>query len=213
MLAPKIIDLKKKLMDMAGYIQKMVEICINSMKELDVENLKDVKYFEDKVNQLELEIDDRCATLIALFQPEAKDLRYILMIIKMNNDFERLGDLANKIGDSLLCLKDDKLLFDMKELYTMATKSYSMLKDSIMAFTDEDVETSAQIGARDDEVDELYEQLYVHIKQVLRDTNTKVEPSLHILRIASKFERIADLSTNIGESTIYLVKGANIKHR
>ncbi len=213
MLTPKIIDLKKSLMDMAGYIQKMIEICITSMKDMNVENLEDVAYYENKVNELELEIDDRCAALIALYQPEAKDLRYILMIIKMNNDFERLGDLAYKIADSLLALKDDTLILKMDELSQMAKKSYSMLRDSIIAFTDEDTETSKTIGARDDEVDKLYEELYTHIKKILRDTDNNVEPSLHILRIASKFERIADLSTNISESTIYLVDGDVIKHK
>ncbi len=213
MLTPKIIDLKKSLMDMAGYIQKMIEICITSMKDMNVENLEDVAYYENKVNELELEIDDRCAALIALYQPEAKDLRYILMIIKMNNDFERLGDLAYKIADSLLALKDDTLILKMDELSQMAKKSYSMLRDSIIAFTDEDTETSKTIGARDDEVDSLYEDLYTHIKRILRDTDNNVEPSLHILRIASKFERIADLSTNISESTIYLVDGDVIKHK
>ena len=213
MLTPKIIDLKKSLMDMAGYIQKMIEICITSMKDMNVENLEDVAYYENKVNELELEIDDRCAALIALYQPEAKDLRYILMIIKMNNDFERLGDLAYKIADSLLALKDDTLILKMDELFQMAKKSSSMLRDSIIAFTDEDTETSKTIGARDDEVDKLYEDLYTHIKRILRDTDNNVEPSLHILRIASKFERIADLSTNISESTIYLVDGDVIKHK
>jgi phosphate transport system protein len=212
MLTPKIIDLKKSLMDMAGYIQKMIEICISSMKDMNIDSLEDVSYYENKVNDLELEIDDRCTALIALYQPEAKDLRYILMIIKMNNDFERLGDLAFKIADSLKALKDDNLIFKMEELYEMAQKSYSMLKDSIMAFTDEDTETSKAIGARDNEVDALYEDLYTHIKAILRDTDNNVEPSLHILRIASKFERIADLATNIGESTIYLVDGDVIKH-
>jgi phosphate transport system protein len=87
-----------------------------------------------------------------------------------------------------------------------------MLKDSIMAFTDEDVETSKTIGNRDNEVDKLYEELYTRIKNILKDTSNNIEPSLHILRIASKFERIADLATNISESTIYLVEGTVIKH-
>lgn len=212
MLTPKIIDLKKSLMDMAGYIQKMIELCITSMEDMNTLILDDVAYYENKVNRLELEIDDRCAALIALYQPEAKDLRYVLMIIKMNNDFERLGDLAYKIADSLKAMKDDSLIFSMKELYEMAKKSYAMLQDSIMAFTDEDVATSKTIGGRDNEVDKLYEDLYTHIKDILKDTTNNIEPSLHILRIASKFERIADLATNIGESTIYLVEGTVIKH-
>ena len=212
MLTPKIIDLKKSLMDMAGYIQKMIELCISSMEDMNIDILEDVAYYEDKVNRLELEIDDRCAALIALYQPEAKDLRYVLMIIKMNNDFERLGDLAYKISHSLQAMKDDSLIFSMVELYEMAKKSYSMLQDSIMAFTDEDVATSRTIGNRDNEVDKLYEELYVRIKNILKDTTNNIEPSLHILRIASKFERIADLATNISESTIYLVEGTVIKH-
>lgn len=212
MLTPKIINLKKSLMDMAGYIQKMIELCIIAMDDMNIELLEDVAYYEDKVNRLELEIDDRCAALIALYQPEAKDLRYILMIIKMNNDFERLGDLAFKISHSLKAMKDDSLIFSMRELYEMAKKSYSMLQDSIMAFIDEDVVSSRTIGNRDNEVDKLYEELYAHIKNILKDTANNIEPSLHILRIASKFERIADLATNISESTIYLVEGTVIKH-
>lgn len=212
MLTNKIIDLKKSLMNMAGYTQKMIELCINSMEDMNIDLLEDVTYYEDKVNRLELEIDDRCTALIALYQPEAKDLRYILMIIKMNNDFERLGDLAFKISHSLKAMKDDSLIFSMTELYDMAKKSYSMLKDSIMAFTDEDLDLSKTIGSRDNEVDELYVKLYVHIKNILKDTTNNIEPSLHILRIASKFERIADLATNISESTIYLVEGTVIKH-
>ncbi len=212
MLTAKIIDLKKSLMDMAGYIQKMIELCISSMNDMEIEILEDVAYYEEKVNRLELRIDDRCAALIALYQPEAKDLRYILMIIKLNNDFERLGDLAYKISLSLKAMKDDSLIFSMVELYEMAKKSFSMLQDSIIAFIDEDIAKSLTIGCRDNEVDKLYEQLYLRIKNILKDTTNKIEPSLHILRIAAKFERIADLATNISESTIYLVEGTVIKH-
>lgn len=213
MLASKIVDLKKNLMTMAGYIQKMIEICLSSLEDQNLVNLEEVAYYESRVNKLELEIDDRCSALIALYQPEAKDLRYILMIIKLNNDLERLGDLADKIAESLLALKDDNLLLSMVELQEMAKKSYSMLQDSIIAFTDEDVETSQKISERDNEVDRLYDLLYERIKSILKDTSNNIEPSLHILRIASKFERIADLATNISENTIYLVEGKVVKHQ
>lgn len=211
MLAPKIVEIKRSLMDMAGYCIKMLEIDRECMKDMNIKNLYLVHEYEDKINNCQLDIDDRSGAMIALYQPEAKDLRYILSIIRMNSDLERLGDLAYSISESLAYLENNQMIYGITELYDMSMKAISMLKMSIVAFTDEDVEKSKEVLLLDDEVDSLYEELYKRVKKII--SNTNVEPSLHILRIAQKYERVADLATNIAEGTIYLVEGKLVQHR
>jgi phosphate transport system protein len=206
-------ELKKLLMAEASLVEKMVSMAIGGLFDMDTAFLQEVLTFEQRVNQIEVELDGKCVSLIALFQPEAKDLREILMIYKINNDLERLGDQAVNIAESAAQLVGNPVIKSIPELLDMKNATIKMLKDSLDAFAKEDVEAARSVCNDDNIVDDLNRQIYKHLVRLIRDNPKQVDLYLHILRIAKNLERIGDLSTNIAENTIYLTAGKVIKHR
>ena len=212
MIDTKIIELKKLLMAEATLVEKMVSMSIEGLYNSWVGMLLEVLIFEKRVNQIDVELENKCTALIALQQPEAKYLREILMIYKINNDLERLGDQAVNIAESAAHLADQPAIRDLPELITMKDASLKMLKDSLDAFTKEDVKASKKVCSDDNTVDDLNRQIYKHLVKLMKANPNQIENYLHLLRIAKNLERIGDLSTNIAENTIYLAVGSVIKH-
>ena len=212
MLAAKILELKKLLMAEASLVEKMVAMAFQGLYTDQSTTFEGVMVYEKRVNQLEVEIENYCTTLIALYQPEAKDLRIILMIYKINNDLERLGDQAVNIAESAMNLALNPILSQLPELVEMKDKTLSMLKSSIDSFTKEDTVMARQVCNDDNIVDDYNRFITEHLISLMKDNSSMVEHYLHLLRISKNLERIADLSTNIAESTVYLAQGTVIKH-
>lgn len=212
MLLPKILELKKKFMEMAALVEKMAGLSFEGIVSGSNNRYNDVMHYEQKVNQLEMEIEDNCIMLMALFHPEAKDLRLILMIYKMINDLERLGDQAVNIAESAAELISSPLIDRLPEIINMKQMALKMLTESIDAFTNEDTETARLVCRQDEIVDSYNRRLTNQLIVQIKENPLQVESYLHMLRISKNLERIADLSTNIAENTIYLVQGRVIKH-
>lgn len=212
MLAAKLIDLKKLLLAEASLVEKMVSMSFQGLYKEYRDSFEDVQIFEKRVNQLEIEIEEKCTALIALHQPEAKDLRIILMIYKINNDLERLGDQAVNISESVANLSLNPVVHQLPELSDMKDKTLAMLKNSLDAFTQEDTKLSRQVCNDDNVVDDYNRNITKHLILLMKENPQFVEEYLHLLRIAKNLERIADLSTNIAENTIYIAQGRVIKH-
>jgi phosphate transport system protein len=212
MLSPKILDLKRKFMEMAALVEKMAKLSFEGVHSGSRNNYNDVMHYEQQVNQLEMEIEDNCIMLMALFHPEAKDLRIILMIYKLNNDLERLGDQAVNIAESAAELSGSDLIDSLPELVNMQQMTLKMLSESITAFTNEDVEIARLVCRQDEIVDSYNRRLTNQLILLMKENPLYIDKYLHLLRISKNLERIADLSTNIGENTVYLVQGRVIKH-
>lgn len=205
-------ELKQLLMAEATLVEKMISMSIGGLYNSGNAFLQDVLIFETRVNQIELELENKCTTIIALHQPEAKDLREILMIYKINNDLERLGDQAVNIAESAAHLAGNPVILDLPELILMKDATLKMLKDSLDAFTKRDVEACRRVCGADDTVDEFNRDIYRHLVRLMKANPQQIDMYLHLLRISKNLERIADLSTNIAENTIYLTDGQVIKH-
>ncbi len=212
MLQTKILELKQLLMASASLVEKMVTLAIDGLYQGTNHLLRDVLSFEDRVNQIEMELDNKCTAAIALYQPEAKDLRLILMIYRINSDLERLGDQAVNIAESVEHLAGDPVVAALPELVQMKDAALAMLKDSLDAFATENVEQSRAVCNADSRVDELNKAIYHHLVELLKSNSALTERYLHLLRVAKNLERIGDLSTNIAENTVYLAVGKVIKH-
>ncbi|HQO47470.1 MAG TPA: PhoU domain-containing protein, partial [Candidatus Cloacimonas sp.] len=145
MLIERISELKKLLLAEAGLVEKMIMLAMDGLANFGTAFQEEVNTFETRVNQIEIELDEKCFTLIALNQPEAKDLRQILMIYRMNNDLERLGDQAVNIAESAAQLTGNPVLKLIPELFSMKEAALKMLKDALYAFTREDYELSRQV--------------------------------------------------------------------
>ena len=153
MINDKIVELTAMLMAEANLVEKMVTLSMNGLFNSNTSYEAEVLTYEKRVNQIEVEIDSMCIALIALHQPEARDLRQILMIYRINNDLERLGDQAVNIAESAAHLIGESILFELPELHEMSKAALKMLKMSIEAFSQEDVEISRQVCSDDEIVD------------------------------------------------------------
>ena len=213
MLPEKIEELKKEIINDATLVEEMIENTIKGLMEKNAVLLnKVIKKNEKKINELEIKIDELCINIIACFQPEAKDLRTILMILKMNNDLERIGDLAVNIAQSSLFLIERPEVKKLIDIPRMAEESVNMLHDSISAFINEDTKLAIDVVKRDDLVDGLRDQILRELITYMAQDTMIIERAIHLIKISQNIERIADLSTNICEDVMYIVKGKVIKH-
>lgn len=212
MLNHKLNELKQMLMAEASLVEKMLSISMNAIMGGYECNLMEVNHFEKRVNQLEMEVESFCTQLIALFQPEAKDLRAILMSYKINNDLERLGDQAVNITESANAICGNPIVKELPELDTMRKATLRMLTESISAFTDQNVELARTVCENDTIVDNLNRGIITKLIAMMKDNPQQIEVYLHLMRIARNLERVADLSTNVAENTVFLALGKVIKH-
>ena len=212
MLIHKLNELKQMLMAEASLVEKMLSISMNAIMGGYECNLTEVGHFEKRVNQLEMEIESFCTQLIALFQPEAKDLRAILMSYKINNDLERLGDQAVNITESANTIFGNPIVKELPELDTMRKATLRMLTESISAFTDQNVELARKVCENDTIVDNLNRGIITKLIAMMKDNPQQIDVYLHLMRIARNLERVADLSTNVAENTVFLALGKVIKH-
>jgi len=213
MLVKRLDELRQQLMESATLVESMVEKSIKGLGEREKRILAEVLgQDEPRENQLELQIEELCIELIALYQPAAKDLRRLVTTLKMNNDLERMGDEAVNISESSMFLIEQPPVKPLIDIPRMAEESVSMVKDSLRAFIEENVALAKQVCERDDVVDNLGNQILRELITYMAADSKTIERSLHLLRIARSLERIADLSTNICEDVIYMVKGRTIKH-
>ncbi len=214
MLEKRISILKEKLLKMANIAEEMVNDSMKALVEKKVELAQKVKFEEEPiVNNLEIEIDEYAIETLALFQPKAKNLRTVVMILKMNNDLERVGDLATNIAEFALDLipqPDVKPYIDLPRMSSIAVR---MLDDAITAFISQDSVLGRDVCTRDDIIDKLNEQIIRELLTFMIQDPKTVGRSLLIIRISENLERIADLATNIGEDVVYIVESEVIKHK
>ena len=213
MLKEHLDKLKKQLMESAFLVDGMIEKSINGLIKRDKKVLSEIiEQDEPKENRAEIGIDEACIHLIACYQPQAKNLRTILMVLKMNNDLERMGDEAVNISESALFLIDRPEVKPLIDIPRMAEEAKKMLRDSLKALVDEDTQLAKGVCERDDIVDGLRDQIFRELITLMASDSSVIERSIRLIRISQSLERIADLSTNICEDVIYMVEGKTIKH-
>ena len=213
MIERKIEELKGKLVEFSQLIKTMLSKSIKGLIEKDEKLLKEViEVDEKKSNELEIQIDEMCIHIIARFEPRAKHLRTIFLALKMNNDLERMGDHTVNISQSGLYLIPRPKVKPFLDLPRMAEEVEKMLEDSIKSFIEEDASLAKSVFERDDTIDSLKNQITRELITYMLSNPSTIERALHIIRIAGNLERIADLTTNICEDVIFMVKGELIKH-
>ncbi len=212
MLHNKLAELKKLLIEQTYRVLSMIEKSFQGLLEKDIDKIETIYQIEDVVNEFEIEIDHICTNLIALYHPEAKPLRTILMIMKMNNDIERMGDLAVGIARSAVFLVNHSYIRSLINLAKMAQETETMLKASINAFIDENIDLASEVCKRDAVIDNYNSDIFKALIKEIVPNKTLIESAFHVNNISKNFERIADLSTNLAESTIFIANGTIIKH-
>ncbi len=206
-------NLKKKILTLGGYVEENVGLAVKALERRNAALAQEVIKNDDRIDQMEVEVEEEGLKMLALYQPVAIDLRFIVVVIKINNELERIGDIAVNIAERALFLSSHeplKLYFDFPE---MADKAQAMLKNSLDALVNMDAALAKKVCADDDEVDamnrENYEKVNKGVKQYLDD----VDALIHLLNVSRHLERIADLASNIAEDVVYMVTGEIIRHR
>jgi len=209
----KIIELKELIITQANNVEKMIAHCMEGYFSKNKKILKDVIENEEKnVNSLEIDIEEHYTRILALYHTEAKELRTVLMTAKMNNDLERIADQCVNIAESALFLLDKPELKTDIDFSGMCEIIKKMITDSINSFINEDIENAKSVCIRDQEVDDLNEKNIRDLISYMSHDNKSIERAYHLIRISHNLEKIADLSTNIAEETVYMAEGRDIKH-
>ncbi len=213
MLEEKIAELRKTLIGYALLVEKMIDDSIQGLLRNDLTLLHQVtEKSERKANETEILIDEMCTTIIAQFGPKARDLRIVLMSLKINNDLERIADHAVNTAESGLFLVSQPLVKPLLDIPRMAQATINMLRDAVSSFVNEDPDLAVDVCGRDQFVDDSASQILRELITYMISDPTTIERALHLLKIARNLERTADLSTNIAEDVIYMTEGKVIKH-
>jgi len=198
---------------MAKLVQRAVEKATEALNRQSVELAEEVIKGDDEIDLLEVDIERRCVRMIALYQPEASDLRMIMGIYKIVSDLERMGDEAENIAERAIMLAEEPPLKPYVNLNLMAELVKEMVNDSVIAFIQKDTLLAKKVIERDDTIDELYHQLERELMTYVLEDPRNIKRAMHLSFVARHYERIADHAENVAEAAIYLAEGEIIKHR
>jgi len=206
-------QLKETLLKMASAVETSIVKAIDALIDRDDKLADEVIAMDERINNLEILIDEQCLKLLATQQPMAIDLRFITSALKINNDLERMGDHAVNIAEITRLLNQQEPLKPLIDIPRMAQLAQSMVKDSLDSFINGNVEQARSVCIRDDEVDQLNDQLFRELLTYMLNDNKTITCALDLILVSRNLERIADLSTNISEEVIFIYKAQMIKHR
>lgn len=204
--------LKVQLMKMSALAEAMIGEAVKALVDRDEKVIATVYEREKEVNHLQVSIDETCLTLIALHQPAAGDLRFILGAAKTNSDLERLADQAVNIVDKTKKLLEEAPLRPFSIIPKMATLARGMVRDSLHSFVNRDTKLAREVLLRDDAVDALKQQITVELSEFMTKDPGAVSRALALILIARNLERVGDHATNIAENTIFVVEGRDVRH-
>jgi phosphate transport system protein len=211
-LQSEIEKLKKKILALSAQVEQNVHNAVRAVANRDAKLARQVVEADYLVDQAEVEVEEECLKVLALHQPVAVDLRFIIALLKINNDLERIGDLAVNIAERAGSLSIQPPVDAPFDFVGMATIVESMLKRSLDALVQLDPDIARSVGASDDEVDEINRGMYQKVKDGIRRNPEHVDSYITLLSISRHLERIADHTTNIAEDVLYLTEGEIVRH-
>lgn len=212
-LEKEIANLKKKLLQEGTLVEEILENAIHAYNNMDVDKAHGVIESDKKIDALEVEIEEDCLKVLALHRPVAIELRFIVTVLRINNDLERIGDLAGNLASRVIKISfKDEAREQIIDFSDMFSKAKFMLKQSIDALVNQDIDLAKKVVAMDDEIDALRYNLRNELKIQFKNRPEKTSVLLHNLSIIYYLERIGDLSTNIAEDVIYMIQGRIVRH-
>jgi len=206
-------EIKKQLLDVGALVENAALKAISALLERREELAIEVIEGDAVVDKKEVEVEESCLKSLALHQPVADDLRFLVVVMKVNNDLERMGDLASNIAERALYLSSRPALKIPLDLRSMAVKVEGMVRGSLDSLVRCDTNLARKILLEDDEVDALNREMLNAFESMMLDDPTTIKRGGHFMSVSRHLERIADLATNIAEDVIYMVDGEVIRHR
>ncbi len=212
-LHKEIEKLKKSLLSLSALVETTVHSAIRSLRERDVEMARATIEADVRIDEREVDIEEECQKILALYQPVAHDLRFIIAVLKINAELERIGDATVNIAERVLFMVTQEFIEVPFDYGGMAEKAQTMLHKSIDALINLDLGLAYAVIDADDEVDAMNREAYQQIEECIRSNPNSVSIYTHLLGISRHIERIADHASNIAEDVIYLVEGKIVRHR
>ncbi len=212
LVAREIHKLKEKLLLIGGKVEDILKQAVIAVEKLDPDTARQVIERDREIDYAEVDLEEECLKVLALHQPVAGDLRFIVTVLKVNNDLERIADLASNLASNAIFIADQPRVPCPFDFPQMVSLTRSMLKDALDALVEQSPSKAMSVCQSDDAVDALNRSMYERVKQEIRNRPDAAGPLINHMNISRCFERIADLSTNIAEDVIYLVSGEIVRH-
>jgi phosphate transport system protein len=205
-------ELKQRILAMAGMSEQAIDLAVQAYTQRDRALCQRVLTNEDAINRAEREVDEFAIDLLAMQQPMAVDLRFILAVIKINADLERVGDQAVNIVQRVLNMIDISVPDLPVDIPAMASRVRAMVRDALRSFIEGDTDLAQHVLEADDEIDRMNREAFATLSQCMQREPENAVPALDTLSIARNLERVADHATNIAEDVIFWVRGADVRH-
>lgn len=208
----QLLKLEQRLEEECALVEEAVQKAVKAFQMRDPDLADEVIDGDERIDNQEVDIEDECLQILALYQPVAQDLRFVVAALKINNDLERVGDLAQGIAKRARILVKHPEIDVPFDFHSMATSALDMLKCSLDAFSRFDVEAARQIRPMDEKVDEKNREAAEMIARATRDNPDHQHALLQCFAVARSLERLGDLATNIAEDIIYITEGVIVRH-
>jgi phosphate transport system protein len=205
-------QLKTRLLEMGGQAEENVRLAVKGLVDRDHDLIDRVMVGDEPLNNLHIEIDNRCFTLLALYQPMAADLRAIVAAVKINTDLERVGDLAVNIAEAARRYTSHAPVKKLIDIPRMASIAQAMLRDALDAFVRRDLALAQAVLNEDDRLDTLKTQIFRELLTYMLQDPSTIEPALDLILVSRHLERIGDHATNIAEDVIFIVSARDVRH-
>lgn len=205
-------DLNREILQLGNMVEKAIYRSVESLKHRDAQLAQEIINSDNEVDKLELDIDERCINLLALYQPMAADLRFIATALMITTDLERMADLAVDIAERTLELVDKPLLKPLIDVPKLAALAQKMVQESLDAFVNRNATLAKKVCRYDDEADHLRDLVYKEIIEIVTRNGSCAPRAIPLLLVARHLERICDHATNIAEDVFYMVQAQMLKH-
>jgi phosphate transport system protein len=212
LIAREIDNLKQQLLFLGGKVEENYNRAVRALETRNADLARKAIAADDEVDRLEVRLEEECLKVLALHQPVAGDLRFIITVLKVNNELERIDDLSETLAEHAVFLSEKSPCPFPFDFVSMSAMTRAMLKESLDALVGLDLDKALRVKASDDAVDDLNRAMYQQVQKEIQERPDLVEIHLHFIGISRCLERIADLSTSIAEDVVYLVSGAIARH-
>ncbi len=206
-------QLSDQITDLGALISESTSKCMVMLQSFDQVIAKEIMEVEAEVNATEVEIEEECLKVLALHQPVAGDLRFLIVVLKVNNDLERMGDLVVNIAERVNFLVDKERVVADLDFVSMGEIASKMVSQSVNALVRRDPSMAREVLTMDDDLDAMHARTYKVIQEVMMENPSIVVPAVSYLTISSNLERLGDLATNIAEEIIFMEEGEVVRHR
>jgi phosphate transport system protein len=211
-LQREIDSLKRRILAVGGMVEQAVAQAMSAVLERETAAARAVFEADDRIDKAEVAVEEECLKILALHQPVAIDLRFVVAVLKMNNDLERMGDLAVNLAERAVFLAENPIVDRPPQIQPMAVQAKSMIKSCLDALVNADVSLARRVLRDDDALDQMQRDAIAWVHHEVRRRPEEVESLINYFSVTRHLERLGDMATNVSEDVIYMVEGAIVRH-